>query len=90
MDCLGGSFGGGILAKLMCVAPEKVEKAVLIVPAGIANVSTFNLMVAMGIPMMLYVITKKDEWLKKAVMPMAVDERNIDEATEMIVRFIND
>lgn len=31
--CLGGSFGGGILAKLMCVAPQKIEKAVLIVPA---------------------------------------------------------
>ena len=81
MNCLGGSFGGGILAKLMCVAPEKVEKSVLIVPAGIANVSTFNLMATMGIPMMLYVITRKDKWLKKALLPMAIDEKNIDEAT---------
>lgn len=37
MDCFGGSFGGGILAKLLCVAPKKVKKAVLLVPAGISN-----------------------------------------------------
>lgn len=35
--CLGGSFGGGILAKLMCVAPSKINKVVLIIPAGISN-----------------------------------------------------
>jgi len=87
MNCLGGSFGGGILAKLMCVAPEKVEKSVLVVPAGIANVSTLSLMVAMGIPMMLYIITKKDKWLKKAILPMAVDEKNIDEPTYEMVKF---
>ena len=86
MNCVGGSFGGGILAKLMCVAPEKIEKSVLIVPAGIANVSTFNLMMAMGIPMVLYIITKKDKWLKKAVLPMAIDEKNIDDATYEMVK----
>ena len=87
MNCVGGSFGGGILAKLMCVAPEKVEKAILIVPAGIANVSTFNLMATMGVPMICYIITKKDKWLKKAVMPMAMDEKKIDDATYEMVKF---
>ena len=37
MRCIGGSFGAGILAKLMCAAPEKVERAVLFVPSGIKN-----------------------------------------------------
>lgn len=37
MLCFGGSFGGGVLAKLMCYAPDSVEKAVLIVPSGINN-----------------------------------------------------
>ena len=32
MRCIGGSFGAGILAKLMCAAPGKVERAVLFVP----------------------------------------------------------
>jgi pimeloyl-ACP methyl ester carboxylesterase len=86
MVCIGGSFGGGILVKLMCVAPEKVEKAVLLVPSGIANVSTFNLLMKMGIPMMFYILTKKDHWLKKAVLPMAIDESNIDADTYEMVK----
>jgi len=77
MICIGGSFGGGILVKLMCFAPEKIEKAVLIVPAGIANVSTFNIIMKMGIPMFFYILTKKDYWLKKTFLPMAIHEENI-------------
>jgi len=77
MTCIGGSFGGGILVKLMCYAPEKIEKAVLIVPAGIANVSTFNIIMKMGIPMFFYILTRKDYWLKKTFLPMAIHEENI-------------
>jgi len=86
MICIGGSFGGGILVKLMCVAPEKIEKAVLLVPSGIANVSTFNLIMKMGIPMIFYVLTKRDYWLKKAVLPMAINEKNIDADTYEMVK----
>jgi pimeloyl-ACP methyl ester carboxylesterase len=86
MNCMGASFGGGILVKLMCAAPEKVEKSVLIVPSGFANVSTFNLLVTMGIPMMLYIITKKDKWLEKAVLPMLGKDKAIDEATYEVVK----
>ena len=85
MSCMGGSFGGGVLVKLMCVAPEKIEKSVLIVPSGIANVSTLNISFKMGIPMIFYLLTKKDYWLKKAILPMAIEEKNIDEkAYEMV------
>lgn len=42
--CLGGSFGAGILAKTMCVAPEKIKRAVLYVPSGIKNASAINSM----------------------------------------------
>jgi pimeloyl-ACP methyl ester carboxylesterase len=86
MICMGGSFGGGILAKLMCVAPEKIEKSILIVPSGIANVSTLNIAVKMGIPMIFYILTKKDYWLKKAILPMAIDEKNIDADTYEMVK----
>jgi pimeloyl-ACP methyl ester carboxylesterase len=79
IDCIGGSFGEGILVKLMCVSPEKIEKSVLIVPSGIANASILNIGIKMGIPMICYVISKKDYWLKKAILPMAIDEGNIDE-----------
>ena len=87
MYCMGGSYGGGVLVKLMCVAPEKIEKAILIVPSGIANVSTFNVMMKMGIPMIFYILTKKENWLKKAILPMAIDEKNIDDASLEMVKY---
>ena len=86
MNCMGGSFGGGVLVKLMCVAPEKIGKAVLIVPSGIANVSTFNITMKMGLPMMLYILTKKDYWLKKSILPIAINEINIDDETYEMVK----
>jgi len=86
MYCLGGSFGGGVLVKLMCVAPGKIEKAVLIVPSGIANISTFKVIVKMGIPMSLYILTKNEYWLKKTILHMAMNEENIDESTYEMVR----
>ena len=84
--CIGGSYGGGVLVKLMCVSPEKVEKSILIVPSGISNVSTFNVIINMGIPMMMYIITKNEYWLRKTVLLMAMDEKNIDDNTYEMVK----
>lgn len=72
----GGSFGAGIAAKTMCVVPEKIKKAVLYVPSGIKNapgIRSANMM----LPMIMYWITKKDKWMKKCILPMAVTEDNI-------------
>ena len=74
--CFGGSFGAGILAKLMCAAPEKVQRAGLYVPADIKNASAINSM-SMMFPIIMYWITHKDNWLKKCMLPMAVTEENI-------------
>lgn len=86
MICIGGSYGGGVLAKLMCVAPQKISKAVMIVPSGICNVSTANILFKLGIPMTLYIITKSEKWLKRAILPMAIYECEIDESTLTMVR----
>jgi pimeloyl-ACP methyl ester carboxylesterase len=80
MICMGSSYGGGVLAKLMRFAPQKISKAILIVPSGICNSSTISIMFSMGIPMILYIITKKEKWLKKAILPMAINEKEIDES----------
>ncbi|GIN87893.1 hypothetical protein J6TS2_42790 [Heyndrickxia sporothermodurans] len=53
------SFGGGVLAKLMCIAPEKVKKSVLIVPSGINNAFPIST-VKMMIPLLKYKLTKKN------------------------------
>lgn len=85
MPCFGGSFGGGVLAKLICTAPEKVEKAVLVVPAGINNafpVSSAKMM----LPLLLYRITKKEKYLIKTALHMALDETVLDEDTLDIIK----
>ena len=76
ISCFGGSFGAGIIAKAMCVAPEKVKRAVLYVPSGIKNAPAINSM-SMMFPMIMYWMTHKDKWLKKCMIPMAVTEENI-------------
>lgn len=86
MICMGGSYGGGVLVKLMCFAPQKIAKAILLVPSGICNASTASIMFNMGIPMILYIITQKEKWLKKAILPMAITENEIDESTFEMVK----
>lgn len=80
MACFGASFGAGILAKTMCVSPEKIEKAVLLVPSGIKNAPAYKLM-SMVVPMVMYLATKNEKWLIKCILPMAITEDNIDEDT---------
>ena len=86
MICMGGSYGGGVLVKLMCAAPQKISKAVLMVPSAICNASTTSIMFSMGIPMIFYIITQKEKWLKKAILPMAIKESEIDESTLEMVK----
>lgn len=76
ISCFGGSFGAGIIVKTMCVAPHKIQKVVLYVPSGISNAPAINSM-SMMIPMIMYWITHKDKWLKKCILPMAIEEGNI-------------
>ncbi|WP_080797308.1 alpha/beta fold hydrolase [Arabiibacter massiliensis] len=80
MRCIGGSFGAGILAKLMCVAPEKVERAVLFVPSGIKNAPLLNSASMMG-PMIMYMLTHQESWFVKTLLPMAGTPDVIDAET---------
>jgi pimeloyl-ACP methyl ester carboxylesterase len=77
--CLfGGSFGAGIAAKTMCIAPKKVKRVVLYVPSGIKNAPAIK-SINMMFPMIMYWITHKDKWLKRCILPMAVIEDNISD-----------
>ena len=83
--CFGGSFGGGILAKLMCVAPEKVDKAVLLVPAGISNAIPISSL-KMMIPLLQYRITKQEKYIIKTALYIALHENVLDEDTLNILK----
>ena len=76
ISLFGGSFGAGVIAKTMCVCPDKVKRVVLYVPSGIKNAPAVN-SASMMIPMIAYWLTGKDKWLKKCMLPMAITEDNI-------------
>lgn len=76
MACFGGSFGAGVLAKAMCVGPNKIKRAVLYVPSAINNAPAIN-SISMGFPMIMYWLTHKVKWLEKSILPMAVTKENI-------------
>ena len=76
ISLFGGSFGAGVIAKTMCVCPDKVKRVVLYVPSGIKNAPAIN-SASMMLPMIAYWVTGKDKWLKKCMLPMAINEDNI-------------
>ncbi len=80
MACFGTSYGAGVLAKTMSVSPEKIEKAVLLVPSGIKNAPAYKSM-RMMFPMIMYWITGDKKWLVKCILPMSITEDNIDDDT---------
>ena len=85
MRCFGGSFGGGVLAKLMCVSPEKVERCVLEVPSGINNAFPIS-SAKMMIPLIKYIITKNEDFIIKTAMYMTNGEDIIDEDTREMLK----
>ena len=78
MCLFGGSFGAGIIAKTMCIVPDKIKRVVIYVPSGIKNAPAVNSS-KMMIPMIIYWITGKDKWLKKVFLPLAITEENISD-----------
>ena len=76
MCLFGGSFGAGIIAKTMCIVPDKIKRVVIYVPSGIKNAPAANNS-KMMISMIMYWITGKDKWLKKVFLPLAITEENI-------------
>ena len=76
ISLFGGSFGAGVIAKTMCVCPNKINRVVLYVPSGIKNALAIK-SASMMLPMIAYWITGKDKWLKKCMLPMAITEDNI-------------
>jgi len=73
MRCFGGSFGAGILVKAMCVSPETIERAALLVPSGIQNAPAAASLHMLG-PMLAYRLTGKEKWLRRCIRPMSLTE----------------
>ena len=74
---IGPSYGGGIAVKIASYAPERISKAVLLIPSGIANGSTKRMIFEVLIPVLIYKYFSNHDRLVRAVRPMLSEE--IDE-----------
>lgn len=64
---VGVSWGGFVSIRLAAFAPERIERLVLLVPAGMVNGSTWEGFVKIGLPMMLYNLSPSERRLKAFV-----------------------
>lgn len=54
LPVIGPSYGGGILIRLAAYAPEKISRAVLVVPSGLVSGSVFRMVFEVIFPMLAY------------------------------------
>ena len=67
---VGISYGAAIAIRTMGVAPERVCRAALVSPAGIASGPFLRILVEIGAPMLLYRLRPTQERLLRAVRPL--------------------
>lgn len=61
---IGISYGAYILQKLIIHCPEKIEKCIFVVPSGLVNGKFFDSMKKLTVPLIKFLLTKKDTHLK--------------------------
>lgn len=64
---VGISYGGFLLLKLIMAHPEKVQKAIFVVPGGIVNSGAWLSVQKLFFPMTRFFITKKDKDLQRFI-----------------------
>ncbi|WP_440769229.1 alpha/beta fold hydrolase [Natronorubrum sp. DTA28] len=70
---IGGSYGAGILLRTAAYAPERIERAGLLVPAGLGTGSIWRLLREIILPMVYYRLAPSRARLERAVQPMFTD-----------------
>ncbi|WP_394740682.1 alpha/beta fold hydrolase [Natronococcus roseus] len=81
---IGPSYGGGIVLRTAAHAPERIERACLVVPSGLGTGSLRRLLLGIVLPMVAYRLRPSRARLERAVQPMftepaaGVDETLLD------------
>lgn len=79
---VGLSYGAGIILKTAAVAPTRIERAGLIVPAGFGSTSRLRLLARMAVPLVRYRLIPTRRNLLRAIEPLCHDpETTLDPAT---------
>ena len=86
---MGGSYGAGILLNLAAYAPEKIGKAILVVPSGFAPPPLLPLISKIGVPMIMYQLTHTHAWLVRSLSAMYPEPaENFVEATGAVYKHL--
>jgi pimeloyl-ACP methyl ester carboxylesterase len=70
---VGISYGAGIALRTMGHAPERVSRAALVVPSGIAAGSSRRMLVEVMVPMILYRLRPSRERMLRAARPLLTE-----------------
>ena len=74
---VGISYGAGVILRLAGLAPERVARAVLVSPAGIATGSVWPMLKEVALPMLLYRAAPNGERLLRAARPILTEPEEI-------------
>ena len=73
VNCIGGSFGGGVLMHLASFNPGIIKKAVLVIPTGFVKSSTIDNLKIFGFSLLRYNFFKTEENLLQLLKPLILD-----------------
>lgn len=87
---IGPSYGGGIILRTAAYAPDRIGRAVLLVPASVGLGSTWRMITEILLPMFLYQRSPSPQRLYKAAKPMFTSEPDQDslEVTGAVFRHL--
>jgi pimeloyl-ACP methyl ester carboxylesterase len=89
---LAGSYGAGILLRTAVVAPERISKAIFMIPSGLVSLRWQTLLFDMSIPMLIYRWSPSRKWLRKILQPLFLDNpipEDVIEITETVFQHVH-
>lgn len=87
---LGHSYGGGIILVTAACAPERISKAVVMMPAGVAMGSRYRMITRVLVPTFSYMLRPSEKPLLKLIEAMSsgeVDEQMM-ETVGLVFRYV--
>ncbi len=72
-NCLGVSYGGGVLMHLAAVSPSSIKKAAFLVPTGFVRANTLDNLCLFGLPLLRYFLKKSRKNLLSVLEPLIQD-----------------
>jgi pimeloyl-ACP methyl ester carboxylesterase len=89
---MAGSYGAGILLRAAVYAPERISKAILMIPSGLVSIPLDTMLFGLITPLVLYQLAPSRERLIRILRPMFVDEpisETVLETTKAVFKHVN-